>query len=240
MPSISLQFVPPDNPDLDKLRICEGATRTGLFGIIETVDDIGVYPNWINRYTSMNAVDALNHWFAIQWVDKFGAADDLSAPIKGQTQLLIAEVISRVHERDHKLSMQIANQEAEAAIEQYFGKDPYTVDPDVDIAAGKKYRILNGLTYLVLARSYLAMLISQNAIESATLSQVSFKTQQAGPQTKDIDQLIDLANQFLGLNTSLVLQLAEVVNTHPNWRQFFVDWEQLPWIVGIPHGTFGS
>lgn len=212
---VPLSWIPPDIPDLAKLYILEGPSATGPFVSIETITSIGTYPGYIDHYTTALATSATD-WFAIQWEDGVGAKTDISAPIQGGETTLVAEIVKRVRERDSGLSLQVIQQEAEGAIESYFGGDPY--DPDlVDTAT---YGQKNGLTYMVLARALMSTVVASIAaslnVDQATIGLISFKSgtsTSSGTKTTSFDsiqKLLDMANALLGLTGSRVLQIADI------------------------------
>lgn len=205
MASVPFQFVPPDDPDLVKLYILESATAAGGFVPIETVLDIGVYPDYITEYTTNLAVNALD-WFAIQWEDNKGAKSPISAPIQGGEDTLVGEVIRRVRERDRSIDIAIAVQEAEAVVEKYLGVDPYApYDP-----TEHTYTQLNGITYMVLARAMLVRALRTGEVQSATIGLVSMRAGSSSSSIKNIEALMELANELLGVSYSLVMLLEEV------------------------------
>lgn len=207
MYSVPFKFTPPDAEDLTKLHIYEAATRGGPFTtLIETVEPVGVYPAYIDNYTTDQATSPVD-WFAIQWEDSKGAKSAMSPSIQGGTETLVSEVIDRVMQRDPFVSRAVVAQEVEASVEMFFGKDPYTAT-DADIPAGRKYRTINGLTYLSLARVYLAGSTSSSEVTSATLGLVSFKSSTGQERKVDVQSLLDLAGIELGIGQSRVLQIA--------------------------------
>lgn len=230
MASVAFKLIPPPTEDLLKLLIYEAPTALGSYVLIETVTPIGEYPEYIDNYTT-NVATSATDWFAIKWEDTKGAQSALSSPIKGGTESVVDEVVDRVLQRDGALSRATVLQEAEAVVEQVFGKDPYTVDLSTDAMPYNKYRMLTGMTYLALARSYMALIASQSNTESATIGQISFKTSVGAFQNADIETLIDLANGYLGINTSIVLQMESVFSDRPNWHQIYLDWSRLPDII---------
>lgn len=206
MPTVNLRFVPPDMENLVKLTIFESSDVSGPFVKIEDVTSIGAYPTYIDSYSTSLAV-SLTGWFTIQWEDDKGAKSEMSAPVQGGTDSLVWQVVSRVRQRDPSLSEAVIVQEAEAAIQSYFGDtvDPY--DPTLEVS----YRILNGLVYLSMARSYVTTTVTQGAASSATIGLVSFKSQSGGSSTTvDVQALLDLADQALGVHTSYVMLLEEI------------------------------
>jgi hypothetical protein len=205
--SVHLTFVSPDRRDLTKLHIYESMTQVDIGTVIETVTAVGSYPDYINEYTTNMAASVAN-WFRIQWEDSKGAKTEISAAVQGNTETLVGKVVGRVLQRDHQADENVVTQEAEAVIEKYLAvTDPY--DPTIVVS----YETLNGLVYLTLARTYLSSAISQGTVESATLGLVSFRSSTGSARTIDVQALIDLANSYLGIGTSLVLQMAEVIST---------------------------
>lgn len=220
MASIALEFVAPDMPDLAELQVYESANQSGPYTLIETVQDIGSYPDYIHDYTS-DVATSLNYWFMIQWVDDKGAKSKQSTPIKGQTQLLIGKIVDRVLQRSSSLHPSVVLQEAEAAVEIFFNTDPYSISFDT-LSTGRKYQIINGLTYLVLARCMLVRLIQTGSLSSATLGLVSFKNVTA-QQKVDIQELVDLANKELGINQSTIIDMERICKVYggKSWLNHF-------------------
>lgn len=211
MPSVPLTFLAPDDPDLVKLHIWESPSQTGPWSEIEVVTfPTGQPPT---EYTTALAANDLD-WFAISWEDDKGATSDLSPPVQGGTDLFIHKLVKRVMERNSTLDTRVVTQEAEAIIESFFGDDPY--DPSLTAT----YQQLTGLTYLILARSAIATaVISSSAgssdISSATLGLISFRSETSTASAiqkaqSDVEDLIDLANEYLGISTSFVMQLEEI------------------------------
>lgn len=203
MASVRLNFVQPEQEGLTRLLIFESTTQTGTYSLIETVEDIGEYPNYISIYTTDLANNS-NDWFAIQWEDDKGAKSPLSNPIQGNTTTAPGVLTSRVILRDPALDEAIALQEAEVTLSSYFEtNDIYALDPNE-----VTYAEWGGLTYLTLARSYITELLVGSTNTGYTAGIVA---QQQGSATKsvaDIQSLIAEANRLLGRNYSLVMQLA--------------------------------
>jgi hypothetical protein len=220
MASVRLDFVPPDSPDITKLHIFEAPTKDGIFSQIEEVTSIGSYPNYISYYTTTVAAN-VSDWFAIQWEDSFGALSDISEPIQGGTTTLVNDIIRRVMLRDPLANEIIAQQEAEAVIENVFGvTDAYSVDQTIVTAKQK-----SGITFLTLARTYLSSIItsiSSGTVQSYTAGLVS-QSAGAGSQSSvtqglgNIQQLIDWANADLGLNVSVIMLLKEIDVAGSTW-----------------------
>lgn len=204
MASVAFRLVPPDVEDLVLLRIYEGATADGQFNQIEDVNEIGTYPDYIDNYTTNAAADATD-WFAVQWIDSKGAVTPLSAPVKGGTTTLVDEITRRVLERDGSLDLRVVTQEAEAAIEQYLGVDPYTTYDQASFT----YRTLTGLTYATLARAQITNLVVSTG-EGYTAGLVSQKSDSGGASRDNIEWLIAEANKLLGLSLSFVMLLQDI------------------------------
>src|SRR5215831_20111161 len=126
--SVSLEFIPPDEPDLKALHVYESPTSTGTFNSIDSTASIGAYPNWITRYTTALAT-AITDWFAIAWENTAGVVGELSAPLQGGSTTLVSELVNRVLLRDPTLNHIIVGQEAETAIAEYYNvSNPYSID----------------------------------------------------------------------------------------------------------------
>lgn len=198
---VTLRLVPPGDPGWVALHVYEAASAAGPWTEIERTTEIGAYPNYIDTFTTSEAVSRTD-WFAIAWEDSTGALDSMSAGIQGGTTTVVGEIIDKVTQRDNSLSDDIVRQEAEAVVESYAGGDPYVVDPTT-----VSYRKMLGLVYLTLARCYVFAEVVGGE-EGATIGVV--KLQQSATQTRNIDALIDLANRYLGISTSRVLQVVDV------------------------------
>jgi hypothetical protein len=203
--SVFLSFVPPDIEGLASLHIEEAPAAVGVWAEIETVAAIGAYPNYITDHTT-NAALAVDDWFRIRWGFPDNTFTAYSAPWKGGTTTLVAEIVRRVRERDPSLNVEIVAQEAEAVIQRVFGDN---VDP-YDVTLTATYRQINGLTYLVMARSYVFAAAGIKDVQSATLGLVSFRTESGQQRNVDVQALLDLANIDLGFATSRVLELEDI------------------------------
>lgn len=200
-------FTPPDIEDLASLNIYESPVATGPWTLIEQVTAVGTYPDYISEYTTQLAT-LPDGWYAIEWMDSKGATTGLSNAIIFGTETLVGRVLARVMERDATLDRRVVNQEAEAAIQYYFGSqtDPY--DPTLTV----DYVQLNGLVYLTMFR----VKVVELALESGESTNVSIGlvSMRAATQTAKsasyMQGLLDLANSALGLETSLVLQIEDI------------------------------
>lgn len=199
--SVHLRFFSPRDPNLIQLHILEAANPAGPFTVIETVNEIGPWPDYITAYTTDQAVN-IGDYFAIQWEDDKGAKSPVSMPIKGDTITLIGEVYSRVRLRDPSFDDEIVAQEAAAVIEWVFGTDP----PDITEVTQVQ---LSGLTYLTMARIYLGQIMLSSQTQSYTAGLVQEKSGTAQTIQGNVDNLIALANQMLGFNISLVMLMAD-------------------------------
>jgi len=230
MASVKLDFAPPEDDNIVALRIYEAVSATGPWAQIQRTTAVGTYPDYISEFTTTLANDP-SDWFSIAWEDVGGVVSDLSIPVKGGTTTWVGEIVKRVLERDSSQDEKVVVQEAEAAIAST-GRDPYdTVDKSA-------YQILVGLTYLVLARSIIATsVISQAAsqnVQSATIGLVSFKsdtsTSTANKIASDVSGLLDLANRYLGIATSYVMEL-ELLTTKYGYSSY--DHSRLIGYVGL-------
>lgn len=211
---VTLDFTPPSDPDIVALRIYESTTQNGTFVQIERTMAVNTAPDYISHYTTALATTKTD-WFAIAWENAAGEVSDLSISIQGGTTTLVGEIVKRVLERNDLLDEKVVTQEAEAAIQSVLNVDPYVS------AVGYDYMTLVGLTYLVLARGVIASAVIESSsgsstVSSATLGLVSFRNE-AGTASAiqkaqtDTQSLIDLANQYLGITTSFVMQLQDVM-----------------------------
>jgi hypothetical protein len=214
MASVPLVFNLPAEEGLTALKIYESTSADGPWTLIETVTAIGTYPDYIHEYSTDNATSAEN-WFSISTVDQAAVESDLSVPMKGGTQTVVNMVTERVMQRGTMLDESVVIQEAEAVIEQYFGQDPYTVDP-----AKVSYSVLTGLTYLTLARTFVVEQVQATsgggAADSWTAGLVSMKSGTNATQSSQVsfDWLMKQAASLLGIGTSRVAQMAIPENAY--------------------------
>jgi hypothetical protein len=212
MKSIRIDFNPPRDRGFEELKIWQSTTATGPWQLIETVTEIGAYPDYISDYTTDQAGDNAAY-LAVEWVDDKGASTDLSNPLQVGTEKLVGEIVNRVMQRDSTLDENVIFQETEAVVEDYFDVDPYSLD-----VSYANYKTITGLTYLVLARSLITTQITQAAaanFDSVTLGLVSIKSGSTSSQQQTnlrnyLDQLLELANTNLGINTSVILQMEAI------------------------------
>jgi hypothetical protein len=208
MASVNIDLIPPSQAGLTKLLIYEAAEQGGPDTLIETVTEVGAYPNYITRYTTSVATSGVS-WFSVDWEDAKGARIGRSARLQGGTFTLIGKIINRVIQRDLLVSEAVVAQEAEAVIQDYFA-----TDNAYDTALTASGRILSGLTYLVLARTYIGQIItSAQSGGSYTAGLVSQKEASTAETRSRIDLLRDLvseANRLLGLNTTVVMLIEDI------------------------------
>jgi hypothetical protein len=207
MVSVPLRFIPPDMENLVQLKIFESPTSNGTYTEIETVTNIGVFPNYIEEYTTDKAA-SISNWFAIQWVDNKGAVSEVSAGVQGSSVTAVGEIASRVELRDSALNHQVVVQEAEAAIERYIPKGSNVYATNLNFS----YQELRGLTNLTLAMCYLTQMVMNQSSEWVA-GIVSMKTSDAAIKSRvdSIKRLIAEANIDLGLNFSMIAILEDIV-----------------------------
>jgi hypothetical protein len=189
------------------MKIYEAAVPTGAFVQIESVSAIGTYPNYIDEYTTETATSA-SHYFCIEFLDSKGATTGLSAPVKGDTELIIGEISQRVLERDSSLNERVVLQEAESAISYAFpAYDPY----DPALSSQIDYVEKRGLTNLTLAMCYLTEMARTPGF-SWTAGIVNLKTSDAAikMRAQSIDRLITQANRDLNLTFSMIAFLEDI------------------------------
>jgi hypothetical protein len=203
--SVALEFVPPTDEDIVKLRILEAPAKTGPFVQIEETTAVGTYPTYINNYTTALATSKTD-WFAIQWVDSKGAESPVSAAVQGGSSTLAGEIVNRVMLRDPTLDENVVMQEALASIEMYYKVDPTTVP-----LADASHAELSGLTLMTMARSYI--FTSASSSQSGDQYVAGLVSQKAGSSSSSSGNLqdwIDWANKFLGTNYSVILLMEEI------------------------------
>jgi hypothetical protein len=205
MASVYLRFVAPDVDDLIRMNIYEGTDPAGSFHLIETVTNIGTYPDYIDNYTT-DVADSNTDYFAIEFIDNKEASTGLSAPVKGDLNLAVAEIQQRVLERDASINDRIALQETESALAYSFpGYDPY--DPNLVLTYVEK----RGVTNLTLAMCYLtemARIIGGSWVAGIVSLKVSDQAIKA--RADSIQRLIAQANKDLGLNFSMIAYLEDL------------------------------
>lgn len=208
MASVFLNFTPPEEEGITILRIFEAPAADGPFTPIEDVSDVGMYPNYISFYTTTSA-DNADDWFSIQWINADGAESETSAAIQGGTNTLAGVLLQRMLLRDPSLSENIAFQEAEAVISDYYGVlDPNTVDPNT-----VSPKILSGLTNYALMRTYIAQTIisSQNTGSKWSAGIVALDNSKSSSiSAQSLKDMLWLVNRDLGLNYSVILSLKEI------------------------------
>ena len=205
MASVYLRFSPPDRDDIVKLHILESSTMNGALTTIEEVTDIGTFPNYINDYTTDQAGNNAD-WFAIQWEDSKGAFTNISERLQGGTKTVVLELIDRIMLRDPSIDEELARQEAEITLSEYFRTDdPYAIDPST-----VTYAEWGGLTYLSLARIYISEILIGSNVSGYTAGIVAQQQGNTQKSLADVQRLIDEGNRLLGRNYSLVMQLEPV------------------------------
>ena len=211
MASISLNFRPPTDPDIDKLYIYEAPAAGGPWTLIETVDlsPAYPYPDYLTRYTTTLA-SSVNNWFSIEWEDSKGARSGMSAPIQGGTENLVSVITERVLLRDPNIDENIAAQEAEAVIELFYpGRVVREVMPEE-----ATFQMLSGMTLMTMARVYLQVYLAAGSSETDdfTAGLVSMKSGSSTTKKdlKAIKDILALANAALGLSYSVKLLLEEI------------------------------
>lgn len=204
MASVRIDFEQPTDEGLVALRIFEAPAANGPFTQIQRVTAIGAYPEYISYFTTALAVNP-NAWFTIQWEDAGGALSLMSNPFQGGTTSLIGDLVERVRQRDPSIREVIARQEIEALLEAYFNKNPYTVTLDGN---PRKYRILNGVTLMALARSYISTFSTGGEYEKWTAGLVSVQNgKNASISFKDVARLFQEGIGLMGYNSAIVARM---------------------------------
>lgn len=205
MASVRLNFVKPDDEGLAKLLIYEATSKDGVYTLIETVTDIGEFPNYISYYTTDLATNA-NDWFVIEWEDDKGSRSPRSNPIQGNTTTAVGEVVKRVILRDPSIDEGLATQEAEITLCDYFMTDaPYDIDP-----LTVTYKEWGGLTFLTLARAYISEVLTGSSVSGYTAGIVAQQQGNSQKSLDDIKRMIEEGNKLLNRNFSIVAQLEGV------------------------------
>lgn len=206
MASVRLNFRPPTDTGIDKLHIYEAAAKEGPFGIIETVEEVGTYPDYITEYSTQLATDAEN-WFAIEWESTKGVLSGMSAPMQGGTENLVSEITDRVILRDNGLNENVVAQEAEAVVEEFF---PDRLVREV-MSNEATYRQISGMVLLTWARAALLTSFSSSSGAGWTAGLVSLKP--ASSTARDfraIGEILKQANVILNRSYSVVMLMEEI------------------------------
>lgn len=210
---VRIDFVKPNEPDLAALRIYESANPDGPWDMIEEVSV--TYPNYPSYYTTQEA-SSVNDWFAISWVNIGDVESPLSQPVKPGEITAVNELMRRMLLRDPSLNEEVAYQEAQGALAQYFNTpDVDSIDPAI-IAPN----VWTGLTLLALARCYIFTSVVTTSTgagmeESFTAGLVSIKsgTTTGGTSSSmkvNIEDWLKLANQLLDTSFTFVATLENV------------------------------
>jgi hypothetical protein len=199
MASVFLDFIPPQEPDIATLRIYEGSSKDGPFITIEEVEDIGTYPNYITQYTTTLAINE-DDWFVISWINTEGAELEASQPMQGGVTTLGAIIKNRIQSRDSSIPERVAFEEAKTVIEEYFG----TIDVDPDSVS---QRVLSGLTFLAMARSYIGLSQAAGSVTKFTAGLVSMQGGDSSASKVNFDWLFKEASKLLGISGSRVAQI---------------------------------
>ncbi len=204
MPTVRLDFVPPINPNLAKLRIFEGPSPDGPFEMIEETTAIGTSPAYITSYSTTQA-DNIDDWFAIRWVQTNATELPLSQAVQGTPTTAVGEIMSRVLLRYPAADPAIVAQEAELVLTMLYG----TSDPPIESISPIH---MSAITQLVLARSMMWSMVSssQSASYTAGLVQQKTDTSTATMSQGLIQAMIDGAMKQLGLSYAVVAQMQEI------------------------------
>jgi hypothetical protein len=215
MASVTLEFIPPDEPDLALLHVYESTAADSTFAEIDSAA-AGTYPNYITRYTTTLASSA-DDWFAIAWENTAGTIGGMSQPLQGGSTTVVSEIVNRVLLRDPSLNPIIVGQEAEVAVCEYYGvNDPYSISMDQVTP-----QVLSGLTYYTMARCYIVTATTQITTTATSAGKwtagiVSMDAGGSSSSTKTsgiwdaIDRLLKAANLELGWNQDRILLMKQI------------------------------
>jgi len=172
MASVSLTFIPPSRPGFVKLHIFETADPAQLAALIDTIENIGSYPNYITKASTNNAA-AIDDWFAIQWEDDQGVVTVLSELMKGGVTTLIGELVNRVIMRNPAFDGAIVVQETEGVISFVYNvDDPYTIE----LASVNKLWMVELTNLIFVACEYLNVLLGASSSNAYTAGVISEST----------------------------------------------------------------
>lgn len=200
MASVALRFSSPGSEDLVQLHIFESVIAEGPFLLIETVTDIGSFPDYIDHYTT-EAANSTQNWFAIQWEDARGAKTDISAAIQGNAETLVAQIVYRVRLLDPMLKESLVIQNVEDVVGEYYNvDDPMSVSP-----LRAKYKIKAGLTLMAMARYRLQTL--SNSTTGWTAGLVSMKASDSTQTITAVKEMMKQADRLLGIGYARIAQM---------------------------------
>jgi len=206
--TVRLTFLPPLEENIVTLHIYEAASSAGPFNEIESTNNVGTYPNYIDVWETTLAASA-SDWFAIVWEDSTGWISDLSVPVQGGTIALLSEIVERVKLRNSAYDENVVAQEAEAVIQSIL----QTTTPDTVLISDVLPKQIAGMTLLTMARVALYSILVSGTSTSVDWSAglVSMK-QSSGvnQQIKLVESIIEQANKELGLNYSVVMLLEDI------------------------------
>lgn len=207
MAVVRLDFIPPDEAGFTTIHVFEAATKDGVFAEIHSESALDADGEYISSIEVDEAVSS-SDYFSLQWSDAAGAISPMSEPYRGDQGSLVLQLVNRMLLRDSAFNENIAAQEAEAVVSEYFKVvDPYTVDPTTVSA-----KVMSGLTNLALARAYLTLAITASSSANKwSAGIVSMDTSTSTGKTPDaLKALIEMANRDLGQSYSVVLLLKEI------------------------------
>lgn len=201
MVSVPLSFAPPTEPDIANLHIFESDNADSGFIEIDVIS-VGVFPDYITRYTTPNA-NRVDDWFAITWENIDGVQSPLSAPIKGGTTTLIGELVDRVLLRSPDQDENVVLQEAEATVSFiYKVDDPYSIDiNDVDRLWLTE---LTNLTLVAAQYVYVTNLASSGSEYTVGMVSEGVVKGDAGSVLDALERLEKRAMRRLGIGGSLI------------------------------------
>lgn len=200
MASVALRFGVPGIEDLTSLHIFESIVADGPFLLIDTVTEIGFFPDYIDHYTTELA-NQIDNWFAIQWEDSRGAKTDISAAIKGGSETLVAQVVYRVRLLDPSMKEGIVIQNVEDVVGEFFN----TNDPISILPSKASYKVKAGLTLLAIARYHLLTLSSSSSSWTAGL--VSMKASSSSQNITAVREMVKQAESLLGIGYARIAQM---------------------------------
>ncbi len=207
MASLILDFVPPEYPGFNALKVFESATQAGAPGVlIQTfVVTPGAYPTRI----VVTAATSISDWFTIQWQTAEGVTSEFSQPIQGGTTTLVGILINRVLLRQPTANEIIILQATEAVVAEVFNvDDPYSVNPELVSA-----QYMEGMTLFIMARNLMYGIAASSSSSSGsgwTAGLVSMKATTADTakvSREMIEWLLREAARLLGMSYSRIAQL---------------------------------
>ncbi len=102
MASVIIDLIPPnDMRDLIEVDVLESSLgQAGPYIVIDTITEIGVYPEYVDQVTTENATSDTN-WFMVHWKDVNNVVSQESTPVQGGT--IVSEIMASLDDINAQL-----------------------------------------------------------------------------------------------------------------------------------------